>query len=125
MLRGDALRPVGTVVVPRGRARPGDRVLTVRSAAEPQNVYVEVRYGDLGVVSPPVAEPETTFELVPSRQFDVGHGRGKRVRMPCLAGSLGLIVDARGRPLALEDDLAVQRERVSNWLYQMTGERGT
>jgi hypothetical protein len=124
MLRGDALRPVGVVVVPRGDARPGDKVLTIRSAAEPENVYLEVRYGDLGVVSPPVAEPEMMIELVPSRQFDVGNGRGKRVQMPCLAGSLGLIVDARGRPLVLEDDPGTRRESVSNWLYQMTGERG-
>jgi uncharacterized protein (TIGR01319 family) len=124
MLRGDALRPVGVVVVPHGRARPGDKVLTIRSAAEPENVYLEVRHGDLGVVSPPVTEPETLLELVPSRGLDVGNGPGKRVQMSCLAGSLGLIVDARGRPLVLDGDPETRRQSVSHWLYQMTGERG-
>jgi hypothetical protein len=124
MLSGDALDPVGTVVVPRGRARWGDTVLTVRSAAERDNVYLKVGYGDLGIVSLTTNEPEPKLEVVPARGFDVGNGRGKSVQVPYLAGSLGLIVDARGRPLPFDDDLQVQRERVGNWLYQMTGERG-
>lgn len=123
MLHGDALHEVGTVVVPRGRARLGDKVLTVRSAADPGSVYLEAGYGDLGVVSLPDAERDTMLELTPARGFDVGSGPGKSVRLPYPAGSVGLIVDARGRPLALHDDPGVQRERVGHWLYQMTGER--
>ena len=124
MLRDDALREVGVVVVPRGRGRLGDKVLTVRSAAQPEVVHLEVKYGDLGVVSLPAAEQGATVVLAPARGFDVGSGPGKSVRMPYPAGSVGLIVDARGRPLALHDNPEVQRERVGNWLVQMTGERG-
>ena len=123
MLHGDALHQVGAVVVPRGRARLGDQVLTIRSAAEPRSVHLEVGYGDLGVVSLPAAEQGAMLELAPARGFDVGGGPGKSVRMPYPVGSIGLIVDARGRPLALHDDPDVQRERVGHWLYQMTGER--
>jgi hypothetical protein len=100
-------------------------VLSVRSAAEPEVVYLEVGYGDLGLVSLPAAERGTVLELTPARGFDVGSGPGKRVQMTYPEGSVGLIVDARGRPLALHGTLENQRERVGNWLYQMTGERGT
>jgi hypothetical protein len=44
--------------------------------------------------------------------------------MPYPPGSVGLIVDARGRPLVPLDNAQNQRERVSNWLDQMTGKRG-
>jgi uncharacterized protein (TIGR01319 family) len=124
MLHDDALCAVGVVVVPLGRARLGDTVLTVRSAAKPETVYLSVGYGDLGVVSLPDAEPGTMLELTPARGFDVGSGPGKSIRMPYPAGSIGLIVDARGRPLELHDTVDIQRARVGNWLYQMTGERG-
>ena len=124
LLHDDALREVGVVVVPSGRGRLGDRALTVHSAADPEVVYLEVSCGDLGVLSLPAAERETMLDLRPARGFDVGNGPGKSVRMLCPAGALGLIVDARGRPLAMHENPDVQRERVGNWLYQMTGERG-
>jgi hypothetical protein len=124
MLRGEALSPVGLVVVPRGRARLGDRALTVRTVGEAEPAQLEVRYGDLGVLSLPNARSDTALELVPARGFDVGNGRGKSMRVHYVPGSVGLIVDARGRPLALNGTLQEQRERVGNWLHQMIGERG-
>jgi hypothetical protein len=73
----------------------------------------------------PLEAPEIELELVPARGFDVGRGVGKSVRMPFKPGAVGLIIDARGRPLSLDEDLFVQRELVDEWLYRMTGERGT
>lgn len=111
-------------MVPTGRARPGDVILEVRSAADPATVYLRVGYGDLGVVALPAAEQGTVLELAPARGLDVGGGRGKSVQLPYPAGAVGLIVDARGRPLELHEHAEGQRERVGHWLYQMTGERG-
>ncbi len=190
VLDSDSLLYVGTVVVPMGHAKPGDRVLTVRSCDPETELNLEVRYGELQVVSllasgqmpagphsagpqtsapepiesetsvpqsvapEPVApgtsgpqgagpqsagpqsagpqstaqpskEPEIELELVPARGFDVGRGFGKSVRIPYRPGAVGLIIDARGRPLPLDEDPFVQRELVDDWLYRMTGERGT
>ena len=124
MLGLDALSLVGQVVVPHGRVRWGDKVLAVRSAADPETVYMDVFYGELRVLSLPVDEQGTMLELAPARGVDVGNGRGKSVQMPYPPGSVGLIVDARGRPLVPLGNAPNQRERVSNWLDQMTGERG-
>jgi hypothetical protein len=180
VLDSDSLLYVGTVVVPRGGAKPGDRVLTVRSLEPDIELNLEVRVGELRVISlspsglqesaglhpaglqdagsqdagpqdgapldvapqdggpkrlgsdfpetPTVAWPfearEIELELVPARGIDVGRGVGKSVRISYRPGAVGLIVDARGRPLPLAEDPFAQRELVNDWLYRMTGERG-
>ena len=68
---------------------------------------------------------EIEVELVPARGFDVGRGFGKSMRISYRPGAVGLIIDARGRPLPLDEEPYVQRELVDDWLYRMTGERGT
>jgi len=41
---------------------------------------------------------------VPDRAFDLGAGRGRPVSARIPGGCVGLIVDARGRPLELADE---------------------
>jgi hypothetical protein len=128
VLQNDGLLYLGTVVAPQGAARPGARALTVRSLDPEVEIDQPVRYGELCLLSPLLrgSAPEAPLlELIPARGFDLGRGPGKSIRVPFEPGALGLIIDARGRPLALAREAEARREQMDEWLYNMTGERGT
>jgi hypothetical protein len=128
ILEGEGLLYLGTVVSPQGKARPGRTAITVRSLDPEVDVEQRVGYGELCVL--PAArfgEPSesTLLELNPARAFDLGRGPGKRIQVACKPGVLGLIVDARGRPIEIAADVDARREQMDEWLFTMTGERGT
>ena len=41
-------------------------------------------------------------EVSPSKKFDLGEGKGKRITKEVTGGVVGLVIDARGRPLDLD-----------------------
>jgi hypothetical protein len=128
VLQNEGLLYLGTVVAPQGSARPGAKALTVRALDPEVAIDQVVRYGELCLLSPSLrgSAPEAPdLELRPTRGFDVGRGPGKSIQIPFEPGALGLIIDARGRPLALAADAEARREQMNEWLYNMTGERGT
>jgi hypothetical protein len=47
------------------------------------------------------AEEFATVRLIPSRRFDVGAGTGRQLEAKVAGGVVGLVLDARGRPLPL------------------------
>jgi hypothetical protein len=36
-------------------------------------------------------------------------------------GTVGLVIDARGRPIEFDDDAKAQRDHVDGWLWEMMG----
>jgi len=116
----DGLHNIGTVVAPVGTAREGDTALTFKlDYDDGRSLEVEVAYGSLEVV--PLAMGQTAdLELRPTRRFDVGLGtRGQAGSTRVEGGVLGIIIDARGRPLPIAQDPAEQREKVQRWLWDM------
>jgi hypothetical protein len=118
-LRNGGLTFLGTAIVPTGRARPGDRVMIIRPAGGEPHLVSEVMYGNLMAIPFASLEPGTILELIPDRGVDVGRGPGKGMTLAYKGGTVGLIVDARGRPLEFEDDPQVQRQRIYGWLTEM------
>ncbi len=118
-LRSGGLTFMGTVVVPSGHAQPGSRALTIRPVDKTINVSTEVAYGNLAAIPFQFFAPGTMLELIPARNFDVGMGPGKSLTMTYKSGTVGLIVDARGRPLDLSGDPERQRQRMDLWLWEM------
>jgi uncharacterized protein (TIGR01319 family) len=116
----DGLHNIGTVVAPVGTAREGDTALTFKlDYDDGRSLEVEVAYGSVEVV--PLAMGQTAdLELRPTRRFDVGLGtRGQAGSTRVEGGVLGIIIDARGRPLPIAQDPAEQREKVQRWLWDM------
>jgi len=113
---------LATVVTPVGRARRGDIVLRLRVTYEDGSTLdVEVRHGELEVL-PLLPGQQAVLELRPLRGFDVGlggPGRGGKRRVS--GGLVGLIVDARGRPLRLAGDPGRRRRQVQQWLWDVGG----
>jgi uncharacterized protein (TIGR01319 family) len=113
----DAFLNLGTVVAPLGTARPGEVALRVKVCyTDGQEVQQEVSYGSISVI--PLAPGERVMlELHPTRRFDMGLGEpGLGVTAEAEGGILGLVIDARGRPLELPSDEASCRNLVQEWL---------
>lgn len=109
---------LGTVVSPVGQARTGRRVLTLRLEPENSNEDIagEIRMGQL-VVLPLGQGTYGRLTLRPERGIDVGFGGpGKAGALRVAGGAVGLIIDARGRPLELSEDPAVRLELNDQWL---------
>jgi hypothetical protein len=120
-LSAGGLVTLGTVVTPVGRARMGETVLGLRIKYQNGgDLEVEVTAGSLEVLPLPPGQ-KAKLELRPRRNIDVGRGGpgrgGKSIEV--LGGSVGLVIDARGRPLVLPSDDSKRRERVQQWLWDM------
>jgi hypothetical protein len=55
----------------------------------------------------------------PTRQFDVGAGYGKVWDGMVKGGIVGVVIDARGRPLKLSDDEDKRMQQLRKWLTAM------
>lgn len=112
---------LGTLVSPAGRTRAGRKILTLHLEPERGSDAVagEVRMGQLVVL--PLRQGEyARLTLRPERGIDVGFGGpGKAGALRIAGGALGLIIDARGRPLRLDDDPGRRRDSNEKWLWDI------
>jgi len=53
--------------------------------------------------------------IEPARGFDVGAGPGRRLQCQVHGGTVGLVLDGRGRPLSLPADPTQRRTLVRQW----------
>jgi hypothetical protein len=108
--------PLGTIVAPVGRARPGEVVLRAKvSFQRGAELAMEVKHGSLEVLPLQTGE-KAMLELRPRRGFRIGRvGRVVEVN----GGTVGLVIDARGRPLHLPPNLDVCRQLAQQWLWEM------
>lgn len=115
---------LATVVapVPTSRTRHGETALGVQVKYDDgSKVNVEVRYGNLEVL-PLLPGQQAVLELRPSRHFDVGlGGPGKGGQRSVSGGLVGLVIDARGRPLRLPSDPEQRQTQMQQWLWDMGG----
>ncbi len=81
---------------------------------------VEVAAGSLEVLPLPPGQ-KAVIKLEPHRSIDVGRGGpgqgGGSIEVQ--GGLVGLIVDARGRPLFLPSNAGKRRERIQQWLWDI------
>ena len=116
----DGLLNLGTVISLVGAAREGALALRVKMKYEDgQTIEVEVPYGALEVIPLPAGK-KAVVELRPSSAFDVGLGkRGKGATTGVEGGAVGIIVDARGRPLSLPGEEEKRRAKIQEWMWEL------
>lgn len=130
LLFGECLVPLGACVAPTGHlpaGAPGLRVSGQTSTG--RKIELTVRVGDLQ--TEPLAAGETAeLSLAPLPPLSVGAGPGIPRNCKVRGGASGIIVDLRGRPLAVEqrtDRVAHTREwlnRLSAWPADAADEFG-
>jgi len=75
----------------------------------------DMLYGDVKLI--PLADGETANVVIePARGFDFGAGPGKRIERTVKGGTVGIILDARGRPLRLPEDREQGRRMMAKWV---------
>ncbi len=94
----DCLIHLGLCVAPVGQGRPGAECLKLTLDAGEHSGQLTVPCGEMGLLPlPEGAQGMLTIETV--RGFDLGQGRGRSATVPVTGGAVGIIGDARGRPL--------------------------
>jgi len=107
----DCLIRLGSCVAPVGQAREGEPCLTIEYNGKSETF----RYGELRVL--PLGVGETLQATIkPARGFDVGAGKGRAVEATLEGGVVGVVVDARGRPLQLPQDDTTRRQKLIEWM---------
>ena len=111
----DCLIYLGTCVAAKGQGKEGRPCFryTLRTANGEKSGEMVV--GSLRLL--PLADGETaTLAVVPEKGFDCGAGPGREIEREVRGGSVGLILDARGRPLVLPGDRTESTTRMAAWV---------
>ncbi len=120
VLERDGLLCLGTVVAPAGleSEAAGDKAsLTVKVESEGGRVrVVRVAHGALRVISLPAGQTATVDVLSASGSHIPLDVDGQAGPAEVLGGAVGIIVDARGRPLPVAEEPVEQRRRLQGWL---------
>jgi hypothetical protein len=122
VLNSGVLEDLGWIIVPTGRAQMGETILNVKleSKTSGGTIQIEVAYGTLEVL--PLAPGQSAvLTLEPQRRFDIGAGPGRNRKVTVHGGSVGLIIDARGRPVKLPEDDTERRAQIRQWLWDVGG----
>jgi uncharacterized protein (TIGR01319 family) len=111
----DCLIWLGTCVAPKGSMKPGRTVLTAElTRADGTKETHEVKFGDLVLL--PLGSGETVkAKLVPGKGCDLGWGGGKTVEKELHGGEVGLLLDGRGRPIALDPSDPDRVDKIRRW----------
>lgn len=115
----DCLVHLGTGIAPVGAAKDGAKCVSVTvRRKDGQTMEADVAFGDIKVLPLPIGE-SATASINPERGFDVGGGPGKAIEAKVEGGLSGVIIDCRGRPLALPEDDSKRMELLRKWAVQL------
>ncbi len=95
LFKSSCLNRIGTCVTPVGSGKLGSDALTITLETGLRE-EITVPYGEVNIL--PIRGKEIEASFTPIR-LDIGNGKGKTVSKRLHGGSLGLIIDTRGRPV--------------------------
>ena len=111
----DCLVRIGTCIAVRGTTSEGAEALKL-TANMPDGSIVEksLKFGEMDRI--PLKEGKNAaVEIEPAKELDVGAGPGNKMTTDVEGGVVGVIMDARGRPLVLPEDAKERRRRLLRW----------
>lgn len=123
VLESRAFRYLATVVVPAVSARLGTPILRARLIYQNGNESsLDVKQGVLEVL-PLSPGQKGRLYLQPLHHADIGLGPGRTQDEGFLVSGtvLGVVIDARGRPLRFPADAVRRREIIKKWLWTLGG----
>lgn len=113
---------IATLVAPAGHGQPGKPAIRLKATYEDgTTAEVEVMYGAIEVM-PLAPGTKANLEMRPTRNFDIGLGQpGQGATAEVEGGQLGIIIDARGRPLRLPPQNEQRQQQLHEWLATLSG----
>ena len=111
----DCLVRLGTVIATKGQAQPGKEAMKVKVTL-PNKEVVEKTMLCGTIARIPLAEGQKAeVEINPTLTFDVGRGGGRSLRTEVEGGVVGIILDARGRPLNVPMEVEARKKTLLEW----------
>ncbi|MBX3054854.1 MAG: glutamate mutase L [Anaerolineae bacterium] len=120
-LAAGVLSELGWVIAPAGKGQPGKKVLDIVIESPTARFEGEIEFGKIEVfpISP---GQEAQVTVKPTGRFDIGFGPGQGKTLTLKGGLVGgLVIDARGRPLALPRDPNDRRSLMRKWQWDLGG----
>jgi hypothetical protein len=112
---------LGTVVPVLASANYGDQVLRAKLTYEDgTEARADVKFGGLELLPLPSGQ-SGRLSLQPLHRADAGLGAGRSGTITVTGGAMGVVIDARGRPLQLPSDPVRRRELLKRWSYAVGG----
>ena len=111
----DCLIYLGTCVAAKGQGKAGRPCFRYRFRTAAGERSGQMNVGDLRCL--PLGDGQTaTMTVEPEKGFDCGAGPGTPVERQVRGGSVGVILDARGRPLVLPGARAESGALMATWV---------
>ena len=115
----DCLVRLGTVIAPIGKGNVGDPAMNVEiKMPDNKEIKEELNCGDIRCVKL-TGDKEAKVTITPKKDFDMGEGTGRPVESTVMGGEVGILLDARGRPLHLPVDQSEKNELLLNWFLAL------
>lgn len=110
----DCIVKCGHCIAPVGTGKAGEAMVTVTGLGVSETVMP----GQLKVI--PLGRNEfKELTVTPGSSYDVGAGKGKPVTAKLEGGTVGIMIDGRGRPFKLPTDDATRISKLREWLEAM------
>ncbi len=120
-LNSDAFEHLGTVIPVVSPLQEGVLVLSVQVSMDSGKSYqVDIPQGALRRLLIPAGD-SVNLTLDPAQGADVGLGPGVARQTRVTGGTLGVVIDARGRPLKLPEENDARIEQLRHWLWSLGG----
>jgi hypothetical protein len=116
----DCLIHLGTCIAPSWeQVEPGENLGRIQGNLPDGQILDNVlQMGEIEVI-PLATGKEIELEILPSKKCDVGNGKGGAVKAVVEGGDVGLIIDTRGRPIAIPQEPKERKDVLKRWLRTM------
>lgn len=123
VLESGAFLGLATVVAPSVNARYGTPVLNARMMYQHGNESrVEVKMGTLEVIPLPAGQSGRLFlQPLHRTDLDIGVDYTRQDGIPVTGTALGVVIDARGRPVQFPADAKRRRDLIRKWHQALGG----
>jgi uncharacterized protein (TIGR01319 family) len=115
VFKADCLIFLGTCVAPQGQGKEGEPCFRYQfkypsgESQEGELLFGQIKCLPLG------KEEEVLLEVFPHHKFNFGLGKGKAWKKKVKGGVVGLVLDARGRPLVLSLEEEKRKKQLADW----------
>ncbi len=107
----DCIVKCGACVAPVGTGKEGEPMATIAG----DGINVTLAVGGVQVLPCGVGEFKNVT-ITPTKNFDVGEGKGKPVTARLEGGTVGIILDGRGRPFQIDLAMPGRIAKLRSWL---------
>jgi len=120
----DCLIHLGTCVAPVGEVKKPGPLMDYKITLPDGKVESgTLEYGQMKLIKLGVGENglplKAKAELEPLKHLDLGNGRGDKVVTDLPGGVVGIILDGRGRPFVLPEDVKTRVSKLKEWMTEL------